>query len=92
MGRLDGKVALITGGASGMGMVASELFAAEGAKVVLTDVADDAGEQVAEKIRGGRRRGDLRPCRRVAEAGRGGDGALRGQPYGGLTSSTTMPA
>jgi NAD(P)-dependent dehydrogenase (short-subunit alcohol dehydrogenase family) len=51
MGRLDGKVALITGGASGMGMVASELFASEGAKVVLTDVADDAGEQVAQKIR-----------------------------------------
>ena len=51
MGRLDGRVALITGGASGMGMVASQLFASEGAKVVLTDVADDAGEQVAEKIR-----------------------------------------
>jgi NAD(P)-dependent dehydrogenase (short-subunit alcohol dehydrogenase family) len=51
MGRLDNKVALITGGASGMGMVGSQLFAAEGAKVVLTDVADDAGEQVAEKIR-----------------------------------------
>ena len=51
MGRLDGKVALITGGASGMGMVASELFASEGAKVVLTDVTDDAGEQVAQKIR-----------------------------------------
>jgi NAD(P)-dependent dehydrogenase (short-subunit alcohol dehydrogenase family) len=53
MGRLDGKVALITGGASGMGMVASELFASEGAKVVLTDVVDDAGEQVAGKIRAG---------------------------------------
>jgi NAD(P)-dependent dehydrogenase (short-subunit alcohol dehydrogenase family) len=51
MGRLDGKVALITGGASGMGMVASELFASEGAKVVLTDVTDDAGERVAGKIR-----------------------------------------
>jgi NAD(P)-dependent dehydrogenase (short-subunit alcohol dehydrogenase family) len=51
MGRLDGKVALITGGASGMGMVASQLFASEGARVVLTDVADDAGEQVADKIR-----------------------------------------
>jgi NAD(P)-dependent dehydrogenase (short-subunit alcohol dehydrogenase family) len=43
MGRLDDKVALITGGASGMGKVASHLFAREGAKVVLTDVADEAG-------------------------------------------------
>jgi NAD(P)-dependent dehydrogenase (short-subunit alcohol dehydrogenase family) len=51
MGRLEGKVALITGGASGMGMIASQVFASEGAKVVLTDVSDDAGEQVAEKIR-----------------------------------------
>ena len=48
--RLEGKVALITGGASGMGMVASTLFASEGAKVVLTDVADDAGEKVAAQI------------------------------------------
>jgi NAD(P)-dependent dehydrogenase (short-subunit alcohol dehydrogenase family) len=51
MGRLDGKVALITGGASGMGMVASHLFAAEGASVVLTDVADEPGEAVAVEIR-----------------------------------------
>jgi NAD(P)-dependent dehydrogenase (short-subunit alcohol dehydrogenase family) len=50
MGRLDGKVALITGGASGMGMVASRLFASEGAAVVLTDVADVAGEAVAAEI------------------------------------------
>lgn len=58
MGRLDGKVALITGGASGMGMVASELFASEGASVVLTDVVDEAGEAVAVRIgnAGGRAR------------------------------------
>jgi NAD(P)-dependent dehydrogenase (short-subunit alcohol dehydrogenase family) len=49
--RLEGKVALITGGASGMGRVASALFAREGAKVVLTDVADDAGEAAAAEIR-----------------------------------------
>jgi NAD(P)-dependent dehydrogenase (short-subunit alcohol dehydrogenase family) len=50
MGRLDGKVALITGGASGMGRVAGELFAAEGARVVLADVTD-AGEAAAAAIR-----------------------------------------
>jgi NAD(P)-dependent dehydrogenase (short-subunit alcohol dehydrogenase family) len=48
--RLEGKVALITGGGSGMGMVASRLFASEGAKIVLTDVADQAGEAVVGEI------------------------------------------
>lgn len=48
--RLEGKVTLITGGGSGMGKVASELFAAEGANVVLTDVNDEAGEKTASSI------------------------------------------
>lgn len=48
--RLDGKVALITGGASGIGRVASVLFAKEGAKVVLSDVADDAGAATVGEI------------------------------------------
>ncbi|MET0801710.1 MAG: SDR family NAD(P)-dependent oxidoreductase, partial [Actinomycetota bacterium] len=48
--RLDGKVALITGGGSGMGRVASELFASEGARVVLTDVNDEAGEATMAAI------------------------------------------
>jgi NAD(P)-dependent dehydrogenase (short-subunit alcohol dehydrogenase family) len=48
-GRLDGKVALITGAASGLGRVAAELFAAEGARVVIADVTDgdDAVEAIA---------------------------------------------
>jgi NAD(P)-dependent dehydrogenase (short-subunit alcohol dehydrogenase family) len=51
MGRLDGKVSLITGAASGMGRVAAGLFASEGSKVVLCDVAEEAGERSVEEIR-----------------------------------------
>ena len=50
MGRLDGKVALITGAASGMGKVAATLFASEGARVVVADVTDDAGQATSEEI------------------------------------------
>lgn len=49
--RLDGKVALITGAGSGMGRAAAELFAGEGARVVVTDVVDDAGAATVDAIR-----------------------------------------
>ncbi len=52
MGRLDGKIAVITGGARGQGAVEGELFASEGATVVLTDVLDEVGERAAGEIEG----------------------------------------
>ena len=51
MRRLEGKVALITGAASGMGAVEARLFAEHGATVVLADVQDEAGEAIARAIR-----------------------------------------
>ncbi len=50
MGRLDAKVAVITGGARGMGAEEAQLFAAEGATVVLADVLDTDGQATAAKI------------------------------------------
>jgi len=52
MGRLDGKVALITGAARGQGEAEAREFVAEGAKVVLADVLDDLGTKVAEELGG----------------------------------------
>jgi NAD(P)-dependent dehydrogenase (short-subunit alcohol dehydrogenase family) len=49
-GRLTNKVALVTGAASGIGRATSVLLARQAATVVLTDIAADAGRQLAEEI------------------------------------------
>ncbi len=50
MGRLDGKVAVITGAGNGMGRVASELFAQEGARVVVADFSEEGGNETVELV------------------------------------------
>jgi len=51
MSRLNGKVAIITGAASGIGLTTAEIFAAEGAKVVATDISEAALADAVEAIK-----------------------------------------
>ena len=50
MGRLDGKVAVITGGSSGIGNASVRVFVKEGARVVFGDIQDDLGKALAEEL------------------------------------------
>jgi len=83
-GRLEGKLALVTGAASGIGAASARVFAAEGAAVVIADINEDLGRQTAEEIRtaGGQAQflfadvTDRQQCRRMVQEAAGQLGGL----------------
>jgi len=50
MGQVQGKVAIVTGGASGIGAACAATLAREGAKVIVTDLDDPRGQALTDKI------------------------------------------
>ena len=90
MGGFDGKVALVTGGASGIGAATVRLFAAEGAKVMIADLQDDVAAKLADEL------GDAADFRRVnvakEEDVEGVIHETRRRNGAAWTCSTTTPA
>jgi NAD(P)-dependent dehydrogenase (short-subunit alcohol dehydrogenase family) len=72
MGKLDGKVALVTGAASGLGRASAELFAAEGAAVMFADLNGEGAQAAAEAVAasGGRAHAEALDVTRLAECER----------------------
>lgn len=80
-GRLDGKVALITGGVSGIGLGTVELFVAEGAKVVAADIQDEKGAMLEQRFGGAVR---YARCDVTQEADIAAAAGLAKSAFGGL--------
>jgi len=80
-GRLDGKIALITGAASGIGLATLELFLAEGAKVLAADIQDEKGRALEQRFEG---RVRYAHCDVTQEADIAAAVALAAEAFGGL--------
>ena len=90
--RLEGKVAIITGGANGMGAEECRIFAREGAKVVIADVMEEEGRQVEAEI--AESGGDAVFMRLDVTSESNWEEALEAtlERYGNWTFSSTTPA
>ena len=84
MGKLDGKVALISGGARGQGAAEARLFVREGAAVVFGDILDDEGKKVEAEIRASEGRATYVHLDVTREADWGAAVATAVQAYGKL--------
>ena len=62
MGSLDGRAAMVTGGAAGIGRASARALAREGAAVLVADIAAERGEAVVAEIRASGGRGEFRAC------------------------------
>ena len=91
MERLQERVALITGAASGIGRVTAERLADEGATVVVTDVQDEAGEQTAAELRDAGGESLYVHLDVTDEAGGGPLSSACSPSSAGSTSSSTTP-
>ncbi len=93
MGALEGKVAVVTGAAMGIGRSSAQLFSREGASVVVADIDEQGGHDTVDLIEAGGRPGHLRPRRRQCT------GPMwrpwwptPSPPTGASTAPTTTPA
>ena len=90
MGRVDGKVVLISGGARNIGGASARMLVAEGAQVVIGDLLDEEGAALAEELGDSR---PLRPPRRHQRRGLGGAPSRSPSPSSaGSTCCSTTPA